>query len=272
MTRHLHLLCLPLLLLACAPPPAGGEGQAGHPAVGPLDLVTGRDYGRLVIEIDAVDGKGPAPAAVRLFEERLSELLADGHLDKPGGIEVVVDDVLPPHEEAGHDYTRDEQHALSTSSRDLPREPGVAFVHMLYLDGHTELDEGNGRVLGYAYGGSYVAMFRESIDSACASSTLLDLLTPSLQKEACEVTEAGVLVHELGHLLGLVNNGLDMVNPHQDAEHGAHDADERCVMYWLAETSDAADVIADRFLAGDTGVMPFDDECLRDLDAAVAAN
>lgn len=274
----LLVIPLSLTLLSCAPFAAPfeetpeGEGKAGHPSLAPLDIVTAREYARLVIEIDVVEGAEPAPAALDLLEQGLAELRDGGHLDKPDGIEVIVDDTLEPHEEEGHAYTTEEQRALSKDARDLSTEPGTAYIHMLYLDGHTELDEGDSRVLGYAYGGSYIAMFKESIESACDSSTVLGLLAPALQEEACEVTEAGVLVHEVGHLLGLVNNGLDMVTPHQDEAHGAHDEDDGCVMYWLAERSDAVDVVADRFLNGETGVTPFDDECLADLSAAVEAS
>lgn len=50
--------------------------------------------------------------------------------------------------------------------------------------------------------------------------------------------EQTTIVHELGHALGFVNNGVPMVANHQDVEHGAHTTNTEGVMYWLNENSD----------------------------------
>lgn len=67
--------------------------------------------------------------------------------------------------------------------------------------------------------------------------------------------EQSTIVHELGHALGFVNNGVPMVTNHQDVAHGRHTTDDQCVMYYLNEGT--ADLIQffQRFLTSHSLVM-----------------
>lgn len=47
--------------------------------------------------------------------------------------------------------------------------------------------------------------------------------------------EQATVVHEIGHAIGLVNNGLPMYTPHEDAAHPKHSTNSDCVMYWAVE-------------------------------------
>ena len=262
---------------------AGGGGDAGAPIdagggatlpqpnpVDPYDLVTDATYTKLIVEIDAIAGHGPDAEAVALTVQTLQALIDRGSLEKPAGVEIRLDDLdLPASADADHAWAFAEQHALSSAHRDDLAAPGEVFVHMIYLDGKTDRDTGSSQILGYAYGGSFVAMFRDNIDESCASNTALQLAAPAIAEEACDASEATVLLHELGHLFGLVNNGLAMAAPHEDGAHPKHDVDDECIMYWVAETSDAVDVVATRVLAGDP-IPAFDAACLADMDAAAA--
>lgn len=49
--------------------------------------------------------------------------------------------------------------------------------------------------------------------------------------------EQSTIIHELGHAIGLVNNGIPMKTPHQDEAHGNHTKNSDCVMYWQNEGS-----------------------------------
>ncbi|HET7896796.1 MAG TPA: hypothetical protein VFL47_03985, partial [Flavisolibacter sp.] len=68
---------------------------------------------------------------------------------------------------------------------------------------------------------------------------------------------ATLLQHEFGHLMGLVNQGSPMQQPHQDAANGAHCNNSKCLMYYAIET--------------DASLVPtipqFDAGCLADLRA-----
>ncbi len=251
-----------------------GFADAGNaqPEIGPADIVTDATYDRLIIEVDYITGHAPDAEALAIMADEIQALVARGSIEKSGGFDVVLDDALPAHAQANHAYTFDEQRALSIAHRDLQPAPGEAFVHMLYLDGHSDRDDDQGRILGYAYSGSWIAMFGDSIRTSCDDSAAGTLLTASLAEDACDVTEASVLLHEMGHLFGLVNNGTALTSAHEDAVHTKHDVDDACLMYWAVDTSSAVDVVVNRFLVGDTGVAPFDAACLADLDAAAAAD
>lgn len=62
--------------------------------------------------------------------------------------------------------------------------------------------------------------------------------------------ERAVLVHELGHLLGLVNCGIKPVSDHQDDRHKWHCKNPKCVMYYSSPSTKDAD---------------YDAECKKDL-------
>jgi hypothetical protein len=125
-------------------------------------------------------------------------------------------------------------------------------MYVLYLDGGSDQDSGSGKVLGLTYSTSSFAVFQPNVRAS-----------PNLVVGASAV-ESAVVVHELGHVLGLVDAGTPMVQPHEDAAHAGHDASDACVMYWAIDTSDVLTLIQNR------GAVPtqFDARCVADLQAA----
>lgn len=88
--------------------------------------------------------------------------------------------------------------------------------------------------------------------------------TSSGQGEAVpKYVEQSTLVHELGHALGLVNNGIPMQHDHQDKAHGAHCSNEDCVMFWSNEGTQGLIKFAQRVSTG-LSVIMFDEKCLQD--------
>lgn len=78
-------------------------------------------------------------------------------------------------------------------------------------------------------------------------------------------TEQSTLVHEMGHALGLVNNGIPMHTNHQDHQHGTHCTNPDCVMYWLNEGSgDLQSFVQKMIRSGNTNL--FGSECLADIE------
>lgn len=76
--------------------------------------------------------------------------------------------------------------------------------------------------------------------------------------------EQSTLVHEMGHALGLVNNGVPMTTSHQDTEHGAHCSNANCVMYWQNEGGQAfLDFLQRIMQSGDT--VLYGQECIDDF-------
>lgn len=232
----------------------GGDGQARY-----SQLVRGDRFSRLVIEMDIVPGFEPYEA----HPARLAELI-DDVVDKPDGVEAAMDGALEPAG-AEHAWTFDELQDLAdrTFDRELPGD--AIGIHILFVDGHSSSDTSSGVVLGLAWASTHIAMFAQTIQDVCAAS----VLPAALREEQCRQAELSILLHEAGHLLGLVDNGLPMVQPHRDPdpEHGAHDADDGCVMYWAYEGGALFDAIGDRLLGGGDSSIGFDQECLADLAA-----
>jgi hypothetical protein len=224
--------------------PGQDENQASAAGDWALDFLRSAPYDELVVEIDWISGNAPSTAATDALVAALTELC-----DKPGGVRLVLDDAVPGA--SAPVWTREAVELIESRWRNHYRNPatGVAVLYVLYLDGSSDLDSGSSRVLGYAYHGSSVAMFQDSIEDA--GSGLI------LQAKV----EDTVIVHEAGHLLGLVDNGIAMQTDHRDPAHGAHDSDDQCIMYWTIDTSDVVDILLN--------VQPdFDDACRADMIAA----
>lgn len=126
-------------------------------------------------------------------------------------------------------------------------------IFVVFLDGYFFQDDTlRTNVLGVNITGTSVtAIFKPVITSA-------GVLTS--QKR---YVEQSTVVHEIGHGLGLVNNGIPLTSSHQDTDHGGHCTNQDCVMYWLNEgVANLSDFISQ------TGVSQFQvvfgPECLQD--------
>ncbi len=239
-SRHLGLLAVALFLCAgCAslPRPSGPEAPAWRDE----RVLDSTDADRLLVEIDRVAGTEPRPRALRLFMERLRF-----YTDKPGGIEVVVDDVI-----AADRYEPD-----SISIRRLARrvrsqrragQSGGATLHILYAPEYL-------RYRGYAWARPVMVKTAAGYDAALVL-VLQDRLRSILWITGAR-QEASVLTHEFGHTLGLVN----------DPSHGmnGHCTNAWCSMY---DGVDAATAFLYFFPTLFTGYLPvsFCGDCLADL-------
>jgi hypothetical protein len=107
----------------------------------------------------------------------------------------------------------------------------------------------NENVLGVAVDASTVMIF---VDNIKESENLI-------QRPSWENIEASVTVHELGHLLGLVNLVYQSNVDHEDPDHPGHSSNDQSVMYWAIETSDISNILF--------GTLPneFDSDDLSDL-------
>ncbi len=200
-------------------------------------LLSGETYTFLRVEIDYVDGRPPSPAALSILERRLNE-----RCNKPGGIEIVVDDAIPPVASPTSVAAAAE---LERLYRDDYAEGTRAVLYVLYVNGDAE----GAPYLGWAYGPTSITMFGDTIDDASGPTAT-----------AAEI-EAASLVHEVGHVLGLVNRGAPMAEFHEDLHHRGHDTNRSCVMHYRIETTNVS------FLGMNDGAPPndFDAACIADL-------
>ncbi len=236
------LRCLGVALIAgvtgCAslPRPSGPHGPSQRDAL----LLDAEPAANLLIEVDRVEGTSPRPRSLAILL-RKSAL----YLDKPGRIELVVDDVIPA------ERWQAEPRAivsLGVQTRSLDRPPeDTAHVHILYAPEWA-------RFRGYAWTRHSMERFARS-----HRAPLVIVLQDRLRSIAWITgakQESSVLVHELGHTLGLAT----------DPGHssGAHCTNAWCLMY---DGVDARTFALYFFPTLFTGYLPLDfcGDCRDDL-------
>jgi hypothetical protein len=225
--RTPFVMVLALGLAACAE----DSPEASNPAA----YIRGTDFDRLVIELDGVTGRGPRAGVVDRLTAGLAALL-----DKPGGITVVRDEDLAA---SGPDrvWAFSELDTLARERFGGEVASGAATFHTMWLDGEYE----NPNVLGVAWANRFLVLFADRIDAGCARP--IDRLEEAL----CQEAEVAIWTHEVGHVIGLVNNGIPIVEDHEDAERPGHTIDEDGVMYWAYEGANVFSLIESRLDDGD---------------------
>ena len=164
--------------------------------------------------------------------------------DKPNGIEVSLTET--DFDQSGS-WTADDvrEKAWQHKSND-PLTGSTLYWQALFPAGGYS----NNDVLGVAVDASTVAIFKDAVEDAEG---------PFFSRPSAEEIENSVLVHEYGHLLGLVNLVYKSPVDHEDEDHPGHSNNEDSVMYWAVESADLSNII--------TGELPdeFDNDDLNDL-------
>ena len=253
--RSLALLLAVVLGAACSSDPTGAGGSGGGgpdpgpgsyshtlaPGASANDLLSEADFTHLVVQIQYVEGFPPT-------SQGLQELAAflDARLHKSGGITLLPSQAIQITPQAT--YSASDIRAIEAAHRTAYTRGDTLATYVLFLDGEFS---GGSNVLGVAYNNTSTALFQEKI---------MDHTGGALEPPQSTV-EATVLLHEFGHLMGLVNNGSPMQTEHQDEPHGHHCDDPDCLMYYAVRTTD--------FLSNLTGgdIPELDPDCLDDLAA-----
>lgn len=221
---------------------------------------------KVLVDLHFVEGSGPNADAVAAMQQEVGRVLGKTvDVTQKGGV---------PGKGATHRYTWDEIESLESGARSRFTDDATAVLFMLYVDGGSEADssDGSGRVLGAAYRGTSIVMFKGNIrQSSSENPGLINLENKPSQLEV----ERAVLVHEFGHALGLVNNGLAMQRPHEMKEDPVpeteknegekHSVNKSGVMFWAVESSQILDLF---FLQRQPIPWKFDADDEADVKAA----
>jgi len=251
MTRlHPLVLGLGLSLLPFASCDGPGPASDG-PEIGDADLTT------VHVEVDYQPGAEPYTGSRSwgLFQENVDALF------EGTGVTVIAPSELSEMQELAaaeqEDFTSSDLLALSEASLDTAADDHTRVFHVLWIDGYYADDEGRqDGVLGVSIGRTgVIAMFKPVIESLGFTDVVR------------RFGEQATLIHEFGHAAGLVNNGVDMVDDHQDEEHGAHCDNDACVMFWANEgAGDLAEFVGRYVTSGET--VLFDASCRQDVQGA----
>lgn len=237
----LILLLLSPMLSGCfgSNPILGGATQRGTPGGLTLACLDGSQYTSMVVEVDYHPGYVPESSSTDLLKQRLESVC-----DKPNGIQIQ----LTESQLAG-DGTWSAQDVRDTGwdlkSHD-PQDGKVLYWQILFPSGSYDDDS----VLGVAVDASTIAIFGDSVDDAAGFFGI---------RPSSEEVENSVVIHEIGHLLGLVNLVYTSPADHEDAENKGHSNNEESVMYWAVESRTVGS-----FISGDLPTE-FDQDDLNDL-------
>ncbi len=244
------------LILLCAPITGcfGTVDQVlpedyGIPGGLTLACLSSAQFTSMVVEVDYSSSSTPEPSALQLLQSRLEDVC-----DKPGGVSIQTQ--VTTFEETGtwsDQEVRDIAHATRSAS---PLQDNVLRWHVLYPTGNYQDDS----VLGVAVDASTVAIFQDTIEGA----------ENFLGRPSAEDIEEAVLVHEIGHLLGLINIVYTSTHAHEDPDHPHHSNNDQSVMYWAVESTSVTNFI--------TGAVPNDfdaedrDDLIRLADGRLTAS
>lgn len=178
--------------------PGGGSPPIPPEMDAEQSIVWEHPYPNLTVEVDYVHeletrGRAPSQAALGFARQTLQEVTAKR------SIEVVGPDPIDlPYRGPTQNRTMEEIHelhaaSLDTAEVDEPGNDGSFTLHVLYVNGNRA----EGSVAGYSQG-EYVVLFPDAYD-----------VTPRFSTRQPEIihSERAVLVHEIGHSMGLVDMG-----------------------------------------------------------------
>jgi hypothetical protein len=202
--------------------------QFGVPGGLVLACLNSSEFTELVIEVDYEADQKPRPETLELLVERISSVCQKQS--------VTFDLFLTDFEHEGS-WTNEEIRTIGRDTRENNAMNNAQLrFHFLFPSG-MHSDE---NVLGVTVDASTVMIF---VDRIKESENII-------QRPSWENIEAAVAVHELGHLLGLVNIVYTSNVDHEDSEHPGHSSNEDSVMYWAIESSDFFNIF--------TGTLPND--------------
>lgn len=208
--------------------PVDDEGPVG--ANGPAILRA--EIPRMVVEIDRQEGAEIPGGAV----DRLTEAL-QRHAHKPEGI----------RRAGGNTFASDRRRwdaeavrGVVTAHRRTRSGAGQVSLYVLALRGEFVEDGSATSAIGVSLNASVVLLFPDR--------------WVGLVGDPGPVARA-VMVHELGHVLGLVELTYDSRHDRQDPDHPHHSRNPESVMHWAVETDAVRQLLRgpppDRFDAAD---------------------
>lgn len=203
------------------------------------ELLDDNTYKSLDVEIQFITGFKPDSGTVDYLRTFL-----ETYLNKPKGINIVLKELSTIKQDA---LSRDEVVAIEKEKRTLFAEQDKIAIYILFTNGvHT----GN-KILGMAYRNTSVVIYGKAIRK---QSSMAGRLTH-------QELETAVLLHEIGHLLGLVNKGSTLRSDHIDSTYHDHCNNRKCLMYHSVETKNLSTIL----LKGNIPVL--DSSCIKDLIA-----
>lgn len=233
-----RILVLAVILGALAGCTTLSDGDPGPRSYGAAasDIVWAEPYPNLTLEIDYVEaledrGRAPTEHALSVATDTLRDVTAKRSIEIHGPEAFSAGDGGAERVWDFDEINELRQQLLDTATVEEPGQGENYTLHVVYLNGEREDDT----VAGYSIG-PLVVLFPDVYDvRSFLDPTLPPLggLSPGAAPQGIENIERSVLVHEIGHSLGLVDNGAPMTNSrlHPDDDCRCHSRHEESVMF-----------------------------------------
>lgn len=229
--------------------------------------VWSRAITRIVIEVDYDSGAAPFVSAIPGVTNRSWSIFAANvqRLFQGAGKRITIPTTLAemqPIVVVGNDFTSADLVALSQRNRNVLPTADTVTYHVMVLNGYFRDASGRRSDIlgGHLDGTGVIVIFRPVVQSTVTSGG----------QYAPVIVEQTTLVHEFGHAIGLVGNGVSPLRDHEDHVHGHHCVASACVMNRWVEGGSSAQSFVTQF-ASTGNVVMFDENCLADIDAAIAS-
>lgn len=236
--KYLFFLLTFSFILSCrkkdeAAPASPGAGAMAH------DFLSSGNYDNLIIQIQSVQGFELTNATLDNLKTFLQQ-----RLNKPMGISIVQSTIGSPGKAT---LSLNDIRTIEQNNRSVSTDGRTLTAYFFVGDADFTDDSGDGKVLGVAYGPTSMALFEK---------TILDF-SGDIGQSSQTMLESAVIVHEFGHILGLVNRGSAMQVEHVDKAHANHCNNSQCLMYYQLESSATI---------GNMSSLPtLDNNCINDL-------
>ncbi|MBA3663282.1 MAG: hypothetical protein H0W61_03615 [Bacteroidetes bacterium] len=219
--------------------PAATPGSA----ISSIDYLSSSIYQKLEVQIVYDKGYPPSPETIASIKTFL-----ESKINKPAGITITQKEIQGPSTSR---ITLENLRNIESLNRSFISNGGTLSMFIYLTNAEYEEPQSDYKTLGVQYGPGGIALFGKSLHNSAGG----------IGQPSYHVLESSVVLHELGHVVGLVNTGTKMVTAHMDAAHGHHCNNKECLMYFAVETSD----IVSNILGGT--VPPLDVNCNNDLKA-----
>lgn len=252
-----HSILVLLLVVAASAGCAVPGGPSAPLVTYPGEVLGGAPWTHLVIEVDHAPGYRPSEAA-------LAHLLSTfRNVTSKQEVKFLIEESLPAESKR---WSAELLVELERETRTTRHEAPTALIRVLYPAGTYERDGVAGVTIGGVALGPAV-VFLDALRDVTLS-TPVGLLPIPQAPAAIERLERATLLHEVGHAVGLVNNGLPMVRDHEDRSHEGghmHSSNPESVMYWQVESVNG---LRDYLLQDGSIPDKFDEDDRRDIRAA----
>ena len=253
--RFLLTSLVVVIVSGCGGDDGGGDDDDDPPGVFDPAITEVR------VEIDYETGQAPYTGPIIGFGDAFAISTANLGRIFAGAKTVTLPTTTAAMQDLGaiadEELTGDDLLAIAADHRDQRSAGNVYTYYVVWVSGlFTDGSGPRPNVLAVSIGGTgVVAMFKDVIAGTGG-------VVPNVEK----FVEQSTLVHELGHAIGLVANGVATTSAHHDQAHGAHCTNDACVMYYLNEGAGDMAAFAQQYVTSGDAIL-FDAACLADVDA-----